>query len=47
MKFTVITKYRIETVEADDIRDAIEAGYDNHNGYDLILAVARVEEADE
>lgn len=45
MKFTVIDRFgNAKVVEAEDIYEAIDQRYNNHYGYDHILAVAKVEE---
>ena len=44
MKYIIIKEYAEYVIEADDFEDAFNKAYDNHCGYDNLIAIVRVNE---
>ena len=44
MKFIILTKYGSYIVECEDFEAAVYKAYNNHTGYDDVMAIVRMDE---
>ena len=43
MSFLIITTNSSYHIEANDFSEAVDMAYDNHTGYDNIMAIVRID----
>ena len=46
MKFLILTKYGSREIEAEDFDEAVSESYDNHIGWNHIMAIVKAEDVE-
>ena len=46
MEFIILTKYGSYIIECENFEEAVYKAYNNHTGYDNVMAIVRIEEID-
>ena len=44
MKFLILSKYCSYFIEAEDFEEAVREAWDQHSGYEYVMAIVKVEE---